>query len=144
MKDYSLYAEAGRQAGVRSDFIIQSSLYNNYSPYEAFGYTILFLFNVILITALVMMIANFMKKKLLGLLLNTVLMVLGAVLNFTYHPFGKWFPIGNLMLAHQNKSSYVIVPINHSLWYFAIVIGILLAVNFILVRTCNIEKDGER
>lgn len=145
MKDYyNLYEDAGRQAGVRSDFVIRGSLYNNYSPYEAFGYTILFLFNVILITALVMMIANFMKKKMYGLLFNIVLMVIGAVLNFTYHPFGKWFPIGNLMLTHQNKSSYVIVPMKHSLWYFAVVIGVLLAVNFILVRKCNIEKDGEK
>lgn len=145
MKDYyAQYEELGRQMNVRTDCVIPESLSNNYTPYEALGYTILFLFCVILITALIMMAANLLKLKMIGLLLNILLMIIGAVLNTVYHPFSKWFPVGNLMLIHQNKASYILGYPKHPIWYFAILIGVLLVVNYILVRKCNVEKDGEK
>lgn len=145
MKDYyKQYEMLGVQTGVRVDCVIQDSMYNNYTPFEALGWTLLFLFCVILVMVLIMMMANFLKKKMIGMLLNVVMVVIGAVLNFLYHPLSKWFPIGNMMLVHQNKAAYVLIPIEHQFRYFIVLIAVLLIVNYILLRKCNIEKDGEK
>lgn len=143
MKDfYTLYQEIAREHGIIC--IVQDSIYNNYTPFQAFWFTILLLIGMLFSLCLIMMIFNLCNKKIGGIITNIIIIVYGFMLAYSHSKYSCVLPVGNIMLQVQNTATHTIVPISVPFIYFAVMVICLLILNVILVKRVTIQKDGER
>lgn len=124
--------------------IVTDSLFNNFTAFEGFWYTIILLAAMLFMLCLIMMIANLINKKMIGIVTNLGLIVLGFVLAFSGSRIACILPVGNIMLSVQNTATHHIIPVWYPFVYFGSLIVLLTIVSIILVKKVTVQKDGER
>lgn len=142
MRDYDKYIELGMSNAVAC--IVEDRLFNNYSAIESFWYTLILLVAMLTVLCLIMMISNLLNKKIIGIVTNLTLIVLGFVLAFSGSRIACLLPVGNIMLSVQNTATHHIIPVWYSFVYFGVLLVVLTAVCIVLVKRVTVQKDGER
>lgn len=143
MRDFlEKYAQLGRQNAITC--LVESDLYNNFTVFEAFGSTVVLFAAMLFMLCLIMMIANLLGKKIVGIVTNLSVILLGFVLAFSGSRIACSLPVGNIMLSVQNTATHHIIPKWYPFVYFAVFIVLLTIVSAVLVKRVIVQKDGER
>ncbi len=143
MRDYyTKYANLGYSNDTVC--VVSDSLFNNYTAFEGFWYTVILLAAMLFMLCLIMMLANLINKKIIGIVTNLGLIVLGFVLAFSGSRIACILPVGNIMLSVQNTATHHIISVWYPFAYFAGFIVLLTALCVILVKKVIVQKDGER
>lgn len=143
MRDYwEKYSQMGQEKAIVC--IVYSSLYNNFTAFEGFWVTVVLLCAMLFMLCLIMMIANLLNQKVVGIVTNLTLILLGFILAFSGSRIACILPVGNIMLAVQNTATHHIIPKWFPFVYFAVAIVVLTVVSGILVKKVIVQKDGEK
>lgn len=124
--------------------IVDERIFNHYLPYEAFGKTVLILLGLFCMMGLIMIAASLGKSKMVGLIINIILLVGGFAVVQAGSGVSFWLPITNVMLAYQSVELIRLVPKSYSWQYFGIICLLLIVCCMILVHRGQVQKDGER
>lgn len=124
--------------------VVTEHVFNHFKPYKALLHCILLISCLFFTSVLIMMIFNFLNKKIFGIILNSVLTILGLATIFSYKSYKFLFPPANSLISSHNTELHNLFPISFSYIYYGLIIIILLATNIVLCKKSAIQKDGER
>lgn len=126
------YIDIGKGYGVIA--VVPSEVYHHFSPMEAFFYTMLLLACFFLECSLIMMACNLLNRKMAGVLINILFIVLGMGMIYMKSDFLMLFPLGNAVLKCHNLPVTRLVEPEHPVYYFLISNVALAAVGRILIK----------
>lgn len=125
--------------------LITGRLYNNFTPYQAFGYSASLLFCMFLFVAVLKMLFFFLGRPTAGLSVNVCLLAFGWV--FSFLDMGvKWvFPLPHTVEWQHCDEIFRTMPVSmeSSYLYFGVLVGVLVFACIVLVDGFNFGDTGQ-
>lgn len=144
MKDFILSYNGEEAESYRIICFMRENVFNHYLPFQAFWKTVFLMLGLLCMLALIMMVSSLGKSKMVGLIVNLLLIVGGFSVMQAGSMYRCYLPVANVMLGEQATELIRLIPKNFSAIYFAVCCSVLLVCSVILVRNGQIQKDGER
>lgn len=121
--------------------LIPANIYFQMLPYKAVIYSTLLYFLYFYLLGVILLLFRISGKKIIGILLDGFLLLIGGVLTY-FKAFGMWWlPAAHANLAAHYTTYYreMALPLRHSLLYFLLFIGAELIVVKLIEH--NIKLD---
>ncbi|MDE5780639.1 MAG: hypothetical protein K2I03_04080 [Lachnospiraceae bacterium] len=122
--------------------LLTNRLYNNLTPLQTFGYTCSLLLLYLLLISAIMLTGFALGKRIMGMVINCVLMCVGTAFSLTGSMIKWYFPAANTVswmhFDHYMKTQ--IFDVRNSYLYFLILIIILVAVDIKAIHRYDFAK----
>lgn len=137
---YSYYFP--EKAGSLVANLLTNRLYNNLTPLQTFGYTCSLLLLYLLLISAIMLTSFALGKRIMGMVINCVLMCVGSALSLTGSVIKWYFPAANTVswMHFDHFMKKQIFDVRKSYLYFLILIIILVAVDIKAIHRYDFAK----
>ena len=119
--------------------LVPENLYNQSVLSKAIFHTVMLLISYFLMLALIMLVFSLIKKKIIGILLDAFLIILGVITCAAKATFMWIFPMAHtiIWMHYEKYQSKQVLPLFYSYLYFGVIDLALIVLSIVMNRRYN-------